>query len=139
MHPDNDGNSAPFPSGTIIDPVSKNSVIINIVITHSERKLTLNTDESYSLSVQQQSNKVSTLVILAFLKVVTFMVIMCFIISILNLQHEVIVTITANTYFGARHALETLSQLIAYNDEKNTLQVKGDWFHYLMLNISKTN
>lgn len=32
-------------------------------------------------------------------------------------------SITANTYFGARHALESLSQLIGYNDEMNSLQV----------------
>lgn len=32
-------------------------------------------------------------------------------------------TIIAGTYFGARHALETLSQLISYNELSNSLQV----------------
>jgi len=35
----------------------------------------------------------------------------------------VAVTISAMTYFGARHGLETLSQLIAYNDEIDAVQV----------------
>lgn len=34
------------------------------------------------------------------------------------------VTITAETYFGARHALETLSQLIAYEKTTNEFMVQ---------------
>jgi len=33
------------------------------------------------------------------------------------------VNIKANTYYGARHALETLAQLIGFNDEKNYYMV----------------
>ncbi|MCL4133757.1 UNVERIFIED_CONTAM: hypothetical protein GTU68_037765 [Idotea baltica] len=36
---------------------------------------------------------------------------------------ETDVRIEANTFFGARHALETLSQLINYDDINNTLQI----------------
>jgi len=34
--------------------------------------------------------------------------------------------ITANTYFGARHALETLNQLIAYNDLNSKIHIASD-------------
>ena len=33
------------------------------------------------------------------------------------------VSITANTYFGARHGMETLSQMISYDELADTLQV----------------
>ncbi|XP_076059846.1 chitooligosaccharidolytic beta-N-acetylglucosaminidase-like [Oratosquilla oratoria] len=36
------------------------------------------------------------------------------------------VNINANSYYGARHALETLSQLIAFNDLHNSLQIVND-------------
>lgn len=96
MHPDNTGDTAPFPSGTEVDPISKNSVVITVAVAHPNTQLSLDTDEGYLLVVQRQDD-LST----------------------------VIVTITAKTYFGARHALETLSQLIAYNDELNCLQVSS--------------
>nr|AYK27452.1 beta-N-acetylglucosaminidase [Lasioderma serricorne] len=35
-------------------------------------------------------------------------------------------SITSNTFFGARHALETLSQLIIYDDIRNELQIVRD-------------
>lgn len=36
------------------------------------------------------------------------------------------VTILATTYYGARHALETLSQLIAFDEDSNSLQIVRD-------------
>jgi len=36
---------------------------------------------------------------------------------------EIFVTITAPTFFGARHGLETLSQMTAYSDTYNSLQI----------------
>lgn len=39
---------------------------------------------------------------------------------------ETTATILASTYYGARHALETLSQLIAYDDINNAVQVVRD-------------
>lgn len=38
-------------------------------------------------------------------------------------EGKVIVEIRAETVFGARHALETLSQLVVYDDIRNELQV----------------
>ncbi|CAK9803038.1 Chitooligosaccharidolytic beta-N-acetylglucosaminidase [Anthophora quadrimaculata] len=56
-------------------------------------KLSLDTDESYVLSVTQVET------------------------SMLN------ATITAKSYFGARHALETLSQMIVYDNLRNQVQI----------------
>lgn len=38
---------------------------------------------------------------------------------------KVIATITANTFFGIRHGLESLSQLIVYDDIRNHLLVRN--------------
>jgi len=35
------------------------------------------------------------------------------------------VSISAQTFFGARHGLETLSQLIVFDDATNSLEVKS--------------
>ncbi|XP_031835278.2 beta-hexosaminidase 1 isoform X1 [Nomia melanderi] len=59
-------------------------------------KLTLHTDESYTLTVSKVDK------------------------SILN------ATITAKSYFGARHALETLSQLIVFDDLRNQIEIPSD-------------
>lgn len=58
MHPDNTGDAAPFPSGTEVDPIAANNLVIQMNIVHPFTKLDLNTDEGYLLSVQQQDNKV---------------------------------------------------------------------------------
>lgn len=36
------------------------------------------------------------------------------------------VTILATTYYGARHGLESLSQLIAFDEDSNSLQIVKD-------------
>lgn len=36
-----------------------------------------------------------------------------------------LVTIIGSTFFGARHALETLSQLVEYNDQAGAFEVTG--------------
>lgn len=56
-------------------------------------RLTLDTDESYKLEIKTSDD------------------------------HEVLATINAKTYFGARHGLETLNQLIIYDDIRRELQV----------------
>ncbi|XP_073843380.1 beta-hexosaminidase 1 [Musca autumnalis] len=56
-------------------------------------RLTLNTDESYKLDIVTTGN------------------------------NQVEVKISANNYFGARHGLETLSQLIVYDDIRRELQI----------------
>uniref|UniRef100_A0A0K8W4A2 Beta-hexosaminidase n=1 Tax=Bactrocera latifrons TaxID=174628 RepID=A0A0K8W4A2_BACLA len=56
-------------------------------------KLTLDTDESYTLQISSGNNSAAT------------------------------ATITANNYFGARHGLETLSQVLIYDDIRRELQI----------------
>ncbi|XP_057328353.1 chitooligosaccharidolytic beta-N-acetylglucosaminidase-like [Microplitis mediator] len=58
--------------------------------------LTLNTRENYTLQIYQQS------------------------------IDEISVTISGDNYFGVRHGIETLSQLIVYNDLINEIQVVRD-------------
>ncbi|KAG5336404.1 HEXC acetylglucosaminidase, partial [Acromyrmex charruanus] len=41
-------------------------------------------------------------------------------------DRQVEALITANTYFGARHALETLNQLVAYNDLNSKIHIVSD-------------
>ncbi|KAG8035909.1 hypothetical protein G9C98_003035 [Cotesia typhae] len=66
-----------------------NKVGLNITITglknYDDTALTLNTNESYTLNIQQKNSS------------------------------SIPVTIRGETYFGVRNALETLSQLIAFN------------------------
>ena len=59
-------------------------------------KLTLHTDESYNLTVTQTDK------------------------TLLE------VTIIAKSYFGVRHALETLSQLIVFDDLRNQIQIPNE-------------
>lgn len=41
-------------------------------------------------------------------------------------SNELLARISADTYYGARHGLETLSQLIAYDEFTNQLMVRID-------------
>ncbi|XP_017890303.1 chitooligosaccharidolytic beta-N-acetylglucosaminidase [Ceratina calcarata] len=59
-------------------------------------RLTLNTDESYTLTVTKLD------------------------------ETHLEATITANSYFGARHALETLSQMIVFDDLRNEIQIPSE-------------
>ncbi|TRY71719.1 hypothetical protein TCAL_00287 [Tigriopus californicus] len=70
-------------------------VEITILVENPQESLTLRTDESYSLSIISDD---------------------------LN-SKKLSVGIRASTYFGARHAMETLSQLISWNNQKNTFQI----------------
>ncbi|XP_004525320.1 chitooligosaccharidolytic beta-N-acetylglucosaminidase [Ceratitis capitata] len=56
-------------------------------------RLTLDTDESYALQISSGNGSVAT------------------------------ATISANNYFGARHGLETLSQLLVYDDIRREIQI----------------
>lgn len=72
-------------------------IFIELDESHKENselpKLTLDTDESYHLNVSATDN------------------------------HEVLAHIKAQNYYGARHALETLNQLIVYDDIRRELQI----------------
>ncbi|XP_014613786.1 PREDICTED: chitooligosaccharidolytic beta-N-acetylglucosaminidase [Polistes canadensis] len=78
-------------------PVDNSGVglIINVNDIHelNHVQLTLDTDESYKLQIYQIDDK------------------------------SMDVTITAKTYFGARNALETLSQLIVFDDLSDKIQI----------------
>lgn len=56
-------------------------------------KLTLDTDESYTLQISSSNNSAA------------------------------VATISASNYFGARHGLETLSQLLIYDDIRREVQI----------------
>ncbi|XP_076173464.1 beta-hexosaminidase 1 isoform X2 [Ptiloglossa arizonensis] len=66
------------------------------IIETSNIKLTLHTDESYTLTVTQVDK------------------------AMLN------ATITGKSYFGVRHGLQTLSQLIVFNDLWNQIQIPNE-------------
>lgn len=65
----------------------------NLIIASDDTTLTLETDESYRLNVSTDSHA------------------------------DIEVQITAKTFFGARHAFETLSQLTEYDEINNSMQV----------------
>ena len=71
---------------------SRRTVDVYITIHTNEDRITLDTDESYHLSVKSTGNTIT-------------------------------VRIKAKTFFGARHAMETFSQLSAYYAKENSLQI----------------
>ncbi|KAH8302268.1 hypothetical protein KR044_004554, partial [Drosophila immigrans] len=74
------------------------TVLINAPATKAEPpRLTLDTDESYVLQIATNSSAA-----------------------------QVTANITAASFYGARHALETLSQLIVYDDIRRELQVTAN-------------
>jgi hexosaminidase len=76
----------PFPSLRSANAEVK----VVLSITSNETRVTMETDESYDLKIEDGGHKVA---------------------------------ISAETYFGARHGLETLSQLISYDDLREALQM----------------
>merc|ERR1711881_692955 len=64
----------------------------DVFVDSTESQLTLETDESYILSITQTGN-------------------------------DLHVNISATSFFGVRHALETMTQLTAYDGVYNTLQM----------------
>ena len=96
MSPEYEGGyKSPFSESPYI---SGGSVEVSVKIEDDDLSLTTDTDESYSLKIQRVIKDDPGQ----------------------NLDN-VIVIINAKTYFGARHALETLSQMIGYDDLSDTL------------------
>ena len=92
-HPDYDAIDGTAPWSVPSDPAIANHVLdITIAVTSDEDRLTLDTDEMYSLNIVPASGVTTA-------------------------------AITAETFFGARHALETLSQLINYEEANDCLQI----------------
>ena len=75
---------------------SSNKASIDINLKSNEDSLSLTTDESYNLTIRASPD-----------------------------QALIMINIHAVTYFGARHALETVTQLMAYDQEYNSLQIVG--------------
>jgi hypothetical protein len=72
-------------------------VLVRIKVAQTELGLTLKTDESYSLAVVLKPSEAP--------------------------RDQVEVDIVSKTYFGARHALETLSQVITYDIKGKTFRL----------------
>jgi hexosaminidase len=85
------------PSSELLQENSYNLKISLMIIDPTNTDLTLQTDESYSLST-----------------------------SIDEQNHLVLVTIKSQTYFGSRHGLETLSQLIVWDEIQHSLLIASD-------------
>ncbi|KAJ8925415.1 hypothetical protein NQ315_009247, partial [Exocentrus adspersus] len=80
-----------------VNPTGGKSLIVNVDIKNPEvNKITLSVDESYTLKISESSDG------------------------------RLIALITAPTFFGARHGLETLNQLIIFDDLRDELQVPRD-------------
>jgi len=96
MHPDYEGDyKNPFLDREFLNG---QSVKLSISVGSAEEALTTETDESYSISIKRTIGKKGS-------------------------GETVHVSITAPTYFGARHGMETLSQMISYDDLSDTLQI----------------
>ncbi|XP_057662875.1 probable beta-hexosaminidase fdl isoform X1 [Diorhabda carinulata] len=80
-----------LPSSSRSD-INLTDILIKINVSSEELRPTLQTDESYYISIEK-NNK------------------------------SVIVNIVSESYFGARHALETLSQLIWFDETSQNLQI----------------
>jgi len=83
---------SPFQRQSSNPGVERQQVLLEVTVTAADKRLRLNTDESYNVVVQ-------------------------------TVGDETTITILAPTYYGARHALETVSQLIAYDEINDSLQI----------------
>jgi len=98
-HPDYEGEyKNPFGKKSFI---RGQSVKLTISVASEDVSLNADTDESYSVSIQRTVGKK----------------------GVEAQGDSVHVSITATSYYGARHGLETLSQMISYDDLSDTLQI----------------
>lgn len=80
-----------------VSPTGGRSLLVNLVVSNaSTDQLTWETDEGYALKIEETSDG------------------------------RINATITADNYFGARHGLETLNQLIIFDDLRNEIQIVRD-------------
>ncbi|KAB0803918.1 hypothetical protein PPYR_00888 [Photinus pyralis] len=85
----------------LVEPENENGESAHLIVTlfikrPHETQLKLTTDESYSLKISELPSG------------------------------EISANITAPTYFGGRHGLETLGQLIIFDDIENSLRIPSD-------------
>lgn len=99
MHPDYQGGyKNPF---TDQEHLKGQAVKLAISVSSEEESLTGQTDESYTINISKRpGGKAGS-----------------------SGSDTVHVSISAQTYFGARHAMETLSQMISYDELADTLQI----------------
>ncbi|XP_045139187.1 chitooligosaccharidolytic beta-N-acetylglucosaminidase-like isoform X2 [Portunus trituberculatus] len=92
-HPDYAGGEVPW-AGPWDAATEAHALVVAVTVEGPQAHLTLDTDESYSLTVNTSADGAATTA-----------------------------TITAPTFFGARHALETLAQLVDYDETRDALMV----------------
>jgi len=98
MQPDYEGGyKNPFVDKPYI---TSTKIQVSVSVEQESVKLTTETDESYNVVVEDMVTNTG--------------------------EKIVAVKVTARTYFGARHGLETLSQLISYDDFTDSLQIYQD-------------
>lgn len=90
-------NQQPDADKPLTTSITRNKASININLNNNEDSLTLTTDESYNLTIRSSPD-----------------------------QTTITINISAVTFFGARHALETVTQLMAYDQDYNSLQIVGN-------------
>ncbi|XP_021948899.1 chitooligosaccharidolytic beta-N-acetylglucosaminidase isoform X1 [Folsomia candida] len=98
MHPKSEGQSA-FPLTSNGRGIERNRMSITLTTESDETKMSLNSDESYSLSVTS---------------------------AIIGSSVKVQVQIYGATFFGVRHGLESLGQLLAFDEENECLQIVAE-------------
>lgn len=84
--------------------------MVRIKVSQTDLGLTLKTDESYSLAVVLKPSEAA--------------------------RDQVEVDIVSKTFFGARHGLETLSQLITYDTKEKSLRLPSKVENCNVLKIS---
>jgi len=89
---------SPFSRQRTSAMVERQRVHVAFSVANPDNKINIDTEEQYTLAVKQNGAPNAK-------------------------PEDIVVEITAPTYFGARHALETLSQLIAYDDINNAVQI----------------
>ena len=92
-HPEYDFSTGSAPwSEPLTQSIADHMLRIQVTINTAEERITLTTDESYSLNIESSTESTTAI-------------------------------ITGATYFGVRHGLETLSQLINYDEQNDALQI----------------
>ena len=77
----------------------RSQVTVVAIVASSDLDLSLKTSEKYYLTVKTISTE--------------------------KVRNEIRVTIDADTFYGFRHGLETLSQLITFDPDENCLRISG--------------
>lgn len=99
------------------------SINVDSKLEVTPAKLTLDTSEAYAITIRQQEDGQVYLKIVAACVYYYLLIINCY-----YFCSQLIADISGDNYFGARHGLETLSQLIVYDDLYGDLKIARDVF-----------